>query len=57
MPPKTRQLKQNLVKQEGRIQLAIQAVQNNQIQSIYRAVKVYNVLESTLRGRIKGNSF
>jgi hypothetical protein len=57
MPPKPRQSKRNLVEQEGRIQLAIQAVKNNQIQSIRRAAEVYNVPESTLRGRFKGNSF
>jgi hypothetical protein len=57
MPPKARQSKRNLVEQEGRIQLAIQALKRHEISSGRRAAEVFNVPESTLRARLKGRPF
>jgi hypothetical protein len=57
MPRKPRQIKRNPVKQEGRIQLAIQALKNGEIPSLRRAVVVFNLPESTLRGRVNGQPF
>ncbi|CEL00931.1 hypothetical protein ASPCAL00523 [Aspergillus calidoustus] len=57
MPPKPRQSLQNLVEQEGRIQLAIQALKKREISSARRAAEVFNVPRSTLRDRLKGHGF
>jgi hypothetical protein len=57
MPPKARQLKRNLVEQEGQIQLAIQALNRHEIQSTRQAAEVFNVPETTLRARLKGRLF
>jgi hypothetical protein len=57
MPRKPRQIKRNLVEQEGRIQLAIQALKKSEIPSCRRAAAIFDVPESTLRGRVKGQQF
>jgi hypothetical protein len=57
MPRKQRQSRQKLVEQEGRIQLAIQALKKCEIPSLRQAAAVFNVPKSTLRGRVKGSSF
>jgi hypothetical protein len=57
MPQKQRQSRQNLVEQEGRLQLAIQALKRHEIQSIRRAAEVYNVPRSTLQDRLSGHLF
>jgi hypothetical protein len=57
MPPKACQLKRNLVEQEGRIQLAIQALNYHEIQSTCQAAEVFNVPETTLQARLKGRLF
>ncbi|KAI9036261.1 transposase [Aspergillus affinis] len=57
MPPKPLQSHQNLVEQEGRIQLAIQTFEKRGIQSIRRAAAVFNVPYSTPRDRLMGHSF
>lgn len=49
-PPHNAQLAQN----EGRIALAMQALKQGQISSVYAAAKTYGVPESTLRGRVNG---
>jgi hypothetical protein len=55
MPRKQRQSRQNLVEQEGGLQLAIQALKQHEIQSIRRAAEVYNVPRSTLQDRLSGH--
>ncbi|CEL10896.1 hypothetical protein ASPCAL14003 [Aspergillus calidoustus] len=57
MPRKSRQSRQNLVEQEGRIQLAIKALENYDIPSIRRAAQVFNVPNSTLQDRMQGHLF
>jgi hypothetical protein len=52
MPSKSARNTQKLVEQEGRLQLAISALNKNQISNIRRAAKVFNVPASTLRDRI-----
>jgi hypothetical protein len=47
MPSKHAQNTQNLVEQEGRLQLAISAVENYQISNISKAAKFINVPCST----------
>jgi hypothetical protein len=39
---------------EGQLLLAIAAIEGGQIESIWRAAKVYDVSETTLRRRVKG---
>jgi hypothetical protein len=39
---------------EGQLLLAIAAIERGQIESIWRAAKVYGVSETTLRRRVKG---
>lgn len=50
MSPKPRRISQNLVEQEGRIQLAISALKKDEISSIRRAAEMFNIPKSTLRG-------
>lgn len=45
------------IEQEGRVLLAIQAVQNNEIRSIREAARRFNVPYSTLRDRRHGHIF
>jgi len=48
MPPKRGRIRQNDAQQEGRVLLAIQAIENGQIPSIRQAAKLYNIPRSTL---------
>jgi hypothetical protein len=57
MPPKARQSKRNLVEQEGRIQLAVHALNHHEIQSTCQAAEVFNIPETTLQARLKGQLF
>jgi helix-turn-helix, Psq domain. len=54
MPPIRSRNKQESVRQEGRILLAIQAIQNKSIASVAAAARVYDVPRSTLRDRVNG---
>jgi hypothetical protein len=52
MPPIRVKNKQDLTHQEGRIALAIQAIQNKSISSVAAAARVYDIPRSTLRDRV-----
>ena len=56
MPPIRSKNKQDSILQEGRIELAIQAIQNKIISSIRAAAQAYDVPRSTLRDRINGRN-
>ncbi len=57
MPRKKPQSSQELVEQEGRIALAISALNRNEISSVRRAAAVYIVPPSTLRDRLQGREY
>jgi predicted HTH domain antitoxin len=57
MPSKPRCISQKLVEQEGRLQLAISAVEKNEISSLRRAAEIFNVPKSTLYGRLNGRQY
>jgi hypothetical protein len=57
MPPKARQNSRNLVEQEGRILLAISAIESKQITQIAKAARVYNVPRLTLRDRLHSSKY
>jgi hypothetical protein len=57
MPPDRSQKARKAVEQEGRILLAIHAIKNKEIPTIAEAVRRFNVLRTTLRRRITGNTF
>lgn len=54
MPSTPHQTSGRWVEQEGRIQLAISALQKNEVASIRRAAEIFHVPRSTLRGRLNG---
>jgi hypothetical protein len=54
MAPKRPQSSRNLTEQEGRILLAIQAINNEEISAIRDAARCFNVSEPTLRRRLRG---
>ncbi|KAJ5566726.1 uncharacterized protein N7459_010108 [Penicillium hispanicum] len=54
MPPKRAKSSQTDPQLEGRVLLAIQAIQTNQIPSIYEAARTFSVPNSTLRRRLNG---
>jgi predicted HTH domain antitoxin len=54
MPSKSRRISQKLVEQEGRLQLAISALEKNEIPSIRRAADIFDVPRSTLQDRLNG---
>ncbi|KAJ5752977.1 hypothetical protein N7520_009894 [Penicillium odoratum] len=54
MPPKRTKKAQNSAEQEGRIQLAVQALKKDEISTIREAARLFNVSESTLRRRRAG---
>ena len=54
MPPIRTQSSQNRTEQEGRILLAIQAIQKQEITSIREAARHFKVPRSTLRDRLNG---
>jgi hypothetical protein len=57
MPRKARQSRSNLVEQEGRIQLAIQALKNYKVTTIHQATVVFSVPLSTLHNHMKGAQY
>jgi hypothetical protein len=48
MPPIRNKTSKDLAEQEGQILLAISDFQNSKIPNIGRAVKIYNILRTTL---------
>ena len=54
MPPKKRQISNNSIEKEGRVLLAISAIEKQEIKSIREAARVFNVTHTTLRRRLNG---
>ena len=54
MPPKKRQISNNSIEKEGRVLLAISAIEKQEIKSISEAARVFNVTHTTLRRRLNG---
>jgi hypothetical protein len=54
MPPKRSEKAQNSIQQEGRILLAIKAIQNGKITTVAAAARSFNVPRITLADRLKG---
>jgi DNA invertase Pin-like site-specific DNA recombinase len=54
MPPIRSRSSQNSIEQEGRILLAIQAIQNKEISSVREVARRFNVPRSTLSTRLNG---
>ncbi len=57
MPPIRTGQSQKRVEQEGRIEIAIQALRNKTVASINEAARVYEVPRSTLHDRARGLSY
>ena len=57
MPPIRSQKAQKSVEQEGRILLAVKAIKNQEISSVYEAAATFNVPRMTLRHRLEGHQF
>lgn len=57
MPPIRSQNSQKRVEQEGRLLIAIQAIQNQEISSVRKAAEVYDVPRTTLRTRLDGQYY
>ena len=57
MPPIRSRSSRNLIEQEGRILLAIQAIKKQEITAIREAARCFNVPESTLRTRLRRAKF
>ena len=56
MPPIRTRTSRNSIEQEGRLLLAISAIQKKEIAAIREAARQYNVPESTLRTRLRGTT-
>ena len=56
MPPIRTQSSRNLVEQEGRILLAIQAIKKQEITSIREIARVFNIPRTTLTDRLPGHT-
>jgi predicted HTH domain antitoxin len=54
MPPIRSQAPRNLIEQEGRIELAIQAIQKQELRSIREAARLFAVPRTTLATRLQG---
>jgi predicted transcriptional regulator len=54
MPPTRSQNRQNLTQQEGRILLAIKALEKQEKLSVREAACIYDIPKSTLHARLKG---
>jgi hypothetical protein len=57
MPPIRSQNRQKSTEQEGRILLAIQAIQKKELSAIRQAARIFSVPESTLRARLRGITY
>jgi hypothetical protein len=57
MPPKRSEKHSKSPDREGRILLAIKAIQNQSVRSLRQAASVYNVPHTTLRDRINGKTY
>jgi hypothetical protein len=55
MPSKPRRISQKLVEQEGRLQLAISAIEKNEIPSIHRAADIFNTSPSRASSHLTGS--
>jgi len=55
MPPEQHKKSKDLIEQEGRILLAISAIQKDQVSGPAEAACIFNVPQSTLRDRINGS--
>ncbi|ODM17137.1 hypothetical protein SI65_07536 [Aspergillus cristatus] len=55
MPPTRSRSSRNLIEQEGRILLAIQAIKKHEIPSIREAARRFNVPRTTLQDRLHGH--
>lgn len=56
MPPIRVRSSQDPIQQQGRISIAIQAIQNKEISSIRETARRFNVPEATLRRRLRGTT-
>jgi hypothetical protein len=56
MPPKARQNSNNSIEKEGRVLLAISAIQKQEIRSIREAARVFDICHETLRRRLNGRT-
>lgn len=56
MPSNRSQSSQKSIEQEGRVLLAIEAIQKDQIASVREAARRFNVPEATLRRRLAGHT-
>jgi DNA invertase Pin-like site-specific DNA recombinase len=56
MPPKARQNSRNSIEKEGRIILAISALNKQEISSIREAARIFNISHATLCRRINGTT-
>ena len=56
MPPIRTQSSQKRTEQEGRVLLAIQAIQKQEIPAIREAARIFEVPETTLRRRLNGST-
>jgi hypothetical protein len=54
MPPIRHEKRQKLIEQEGRMELAIQAIKNEKVASIREAAQLFDVPRSTLQDRLNG---
>ncbi|OJJ65627.1 hypothetical protein ASPBRDRAFT_139700, partial [Aspergillus brasiliensis CBS 101740] len=57
IPPKSDISSKTAVEQEGRILLAIESIQKDQVASIREAAHVFNIPRTTLRARLAGRGF
>ncbi|KAJ5280958.1 hypothetical protein N7478_006330 [Penicillium angulare] len=57
MPPKRTQSSQKPVNKEGRISLAIKAIQNHEVSSVREAAVLFDIPETTLRRRRAGQPY
>jgi predicted HTH domain antitoxin len=56
MPPIRTQSSRNLIEQEGRVLLAIQAIQKKEISTVQEAARLFNIPRTTLRRRLAGTT-
>lgn len=56
MPPIRSQRSKDLIEQEGRLLLAIQAIKKQEIRTIAAAARTFNLPRSTLRDRLNGHT-